>query len=398
MVQARAPAAPGPGEVLLRVEACALGQWDWNLVTRDVPPRLPLVPGVEAVGVVEGVGAGVSLAPGARVLVTPLASSCGTCAACAAGEARWCRQARFVGADLDGALGTHLTLPAQHLVAAPSVAAEEGACLGGSAWTAVGAVQATRLASGARLGVIGVGGVGHLVVQVARARGLEVAVADVDPARVAWAARWVAAARSERPNVQARANDGATAGGRGDERRAKAGEAMGVDRGRDAPESGGDAALFSDAPWTALARDGDSTEARRSRGGPALPARGGDGAPSFGAAEPVGEVHVDAAVVCTPSAQALQRAVRTVRPGGVVVVVGSSPTGRVDLPLADVVARGVVVVGSALGSAVDLAEAVTLAELGRLRPMVDVAPLDMAVERLWWLRDGGFVGRLVFVP
>jgi propanol-preferring alcohol dehydrogenase len=307
VVLPREPRAPGAGEVRLRVEACALGQVDWNLVTLDAPPRLPLVPGVEAVGVVDAVGGGVSLALGSRVLVTPLASSCGTCAACHAGEARWCPAARFLGRDLDGALGTHVTLPVRHLVPAPPVAVAQAACLGGSAWTALAAVRATGLASGARLGVLGVGGVGHLVLQVAKARGLSVFADDVDSHR----------------------------------------RALGVSLGAH--------------PWP-------------------------------------GAASLDAVVVGTPSAQALQRALKSVRAGGVVVAVGTSPTGRVDLPLADVVARGVRVVGSALGTHDDLAAALALAQQGALVPHVEVVPLDAAVSRLWQLRDGGFVGRLVFTP
>lgn len=303
----REPRAPGAGEVCLRVEACALGQLDWNLLTLDAPPRLPLVPGVEAVGVVESVGDGVSLTKGVRVLVTPLASSCGTCTACTAGEARWCPSARFVGRDVDGALATHVTLPVQHLVPAPGVQVAHAACLGGSAWTAVGAVRATRLASGAKLGVLGVGGVGHLVIQVARARGLSVFADDVDSHR----------------------------------------RGFGV---------------------------------------------------SLGAQAWAGAAALDAVVVCTPSTQALQRALKSVRAAGVVVTVGTSPTGRADLPLADVVARGVTVVGSALGAHEDLEAALALASGGALVPHVERVPLDDAVSRLWQLRDGGFVGRLVFTP
>ena len=306
-VVSREPRAPGPGEVCLRVEDCVLGQLDWNLLTLDAPPRLPLVPGVEAVGVVETVGEGVSLAQGVRVLVTPLASSCGTCAACTAGEARWCPSARFLGRDLDGALATHVTLPVQHLVPAPAVAIAQAACLGGSAWAAVGAVRATRLEAGGKFGVLGVGGVGHLVLQVAKAQGLSVFADDVDSHR----------------------------------------RALGASLGAQ--------------PWP-------------------------------------GAASLDAVVVCTPSAQALQRASRAVRAGGVVVAAGTSPTGRVDLPLADAVARGVTVVGSALGTHDDLKAALALAQQGTLAPHVEVVSLDEAVSRLWQLRDGGFTGRLVFTP
>ena len=66
---------PGPGELRLRVEACAVCRTDLHVVDGELPhPRLPLVPGHEIVGVVAAVGAGVhGLAPGDRVGIPWLA-------------------------------------------------------------------------------------------------------------------------------------------------------------------------------------------------------------------------------------------------------------------------------------------------------------------------------------
>ena len=191
---------PLEGEVQLRIEACALGQLDWNLLTLDAPPRLPLVPGHEAVGVVEAVGAGGALRVGDRVLVTPLAASCGQCPACRGHDARHCHGASWRGMHVDGALGTHLVTREQLLVplelplgvdALPSVLpralASTLALCGGSLWTAVGAVNALGLVNPSRVAIFGVGGVGHLAIQVARALGHEVFAADPDPERVALA-------------------------------------------------------------------------------------------------------------------------------------------------------------------------------------------------------------------
>ncbi len=109
---------------------------------------------------------------------------------------------------------------------------------------------------------------------------------------------------------------------------------------------------------------------------------------------PVGGV--DVAVVCTPSTQAIGVAARGLQRGGTVMLVGSSPTGRFDVSLADTVFQGLTIRGSVLGSRSDLNEVFELHQRGLVRATIDSAPLESAIERLWWLRDGGFVGRLVF--
>ncbi|MDP1830084.1 MAG: alcohol dehydrogenase catalytic domain-containing protein [Archangium sp.] len=309
---------PLAGEVTLRIEACALGQLDWNLLTLDAPPRLPLVPGHEAVGVVEAVGPGATLRPGDRVLVTPLASSCGQCAACRGHDARHCVNASWRGVHVDGALGTHLVTREQALVplelplgveplpeVLPRQLAAALALCGGSLWTAVGAVNALGLINPSRVGIFGVGGVGHLAVQVARALGHRVFATDADPDRMA------------------------------------------------------------------LAR-------------------------SLGA-EPL-DGPVDAAVVCTPSTQALQQAVRLLRAGGRVSLTGSSPTGRVDLSVADLVWRGLTLRSGLLGTREDLEESVSLIFTGKVKPIMELVSLDEVPARLWALRDLGFPGRLVVLP
>lgn len=308
LVEGDAP-VPGPGEALVRVEACALGQLDWNLLTLDAPPRLPLVPGHEAVGVVEAQGVGAQLPVGTRVLVTPLASFCGACPECKAGEPRSCWDVRWRGVHADGALRSHLACDERALVPLPASAralpAEHLALAGGSAWTAVGAVRALRLARPSRVAVLGVGGVGHLVVQVLRALGHTVLAAEVDPARLTLAGQL--------------------------------------------------------------------------------------------GAEPL-EGLADAAVVCTPSTQAVQRAVRSVKAASRIVLLGTSPTGRLDVAVAELVWRRLELVGGLLGTREDLGEALGLLVSGALVPQVEVAPLAEAPARLWSLRDLGFGGRLVFVP
>lgn len=306
------------GEVLVRIEACALGQLDWNLLSLDAPPRLPLVPGHEAVGVVQATGRHTRLRPGERVLISPLAYCCSVCAWCRSGETRRCHQARWRGMHTDGALGTHLVAHENALISLevpvgmpdlpeplPVPLAASLAMVGGSLWTAVGAVRALHLVQSSRVAVLGVGGVGHLVVQVARALGHQVFAADADPERVHLA------------------------------------ESLG-----------------------------------------AMPLHG----------------HVDAAVVCTPSTQALQRAARLLLPGGRLALVGSSPTGRIDLSVAELVWRGLTVTGGLMGARGDLDEGLSLLLSGKVKATVELISLDDVPARLWALRDLGFPGRLVAVP
>lgn len=106
----------------------------------------------------------------------------------------------------------------------------------------------------------------------------------------------------------------------------------------------------------------------------------------------------DVALVCTPSIQAVSQACRAVGPAGTVMLLGSAPSTRVDLPLHELVGRGITVRGSFLGSLNDLQEVIALARSGVVVPTVERHPMTEAPDWLYRLRDGGFKGRLVFEP
>jgi propanol-preferring alcohol dehydrogenase len=182
-------ASPGPGQVRVSVEACGLGVGDFGFFQLDALPRQPLVPGLEAVGLVDAVGPGDMLPVGTRVGLSPLAGACQACPACERGLERWCDDARLHGWHVDGFLSRSVVVDAARLV--PLKPDDDPAVLAplfASGWTALSAVRAAGVGAGTRLGVIGVGGLGHLVVQCARAMGLEVSALDVDPARQSLAA------------------------------------------------------------------------------------------------------------------------------------------------------------------------------------------------------------------
>src|ERR1700756_4827946 len=94
---------PSPGEILVRVEACAVCRTDLHVVDGDLPePRLPLVPGHEIVGIVEARGAGVAApAIGQRVGIPWLGHTCGHCAYCSSGAENLCDRPIFTGFTRD---------------------------------------------------------------------------------------------------------------------------------------------------------------------------------------------------------------------------------------------------------------------------------------------------------
>jgi propanol-preferring alcohol dehydrogenase len=95
---------PGPGQVLIRVDACGVCRTDLHVVDGDLhEPKLPLVPGHQIVGVVEGRGEGADrFAAGDRVGVPWLGWTCGECRYCRSGRENLCERARFTGYQLDG--------------------------------------------------------------------------------------------------------------------------------------------------------------------------------------------------------------------------------------------------------------------------------------------------------
>jgi propanol-preferring alcohol dehydrogenase len=177
---------PGPGEVLVRMEACGICHSDLFICGLEKLPRAPVILGHEGIGRVEAVGDGISgWAVGDRVGTTFLGATCGGCEWCADGCERFCpKQANF-GYTADGAMAEYLVAPANTLVHVPSdLNATEIAPLCCAGWTAAGAVREAGLAPGRLLALFGYGGLGQLALQIALNRGLRVAVSDVSPEKM----------------------------------------------------------------------------------------------------------------------------------------------------------------------------------------------------------------------
>ncbi|HJV71564.1 zinc-dependent alcohol dehydrogenase family protein [Ideonella sp.] len=164
---------PGPGELRLVVEACAVCRTDLHVVDGELAlPKLPVVPGHEIVGIVDCVGPGVDAAwVGRRAGVAWLGHTCGHCAYCASGRENLCDAPVFTGHGRDGGFATHviaeaafclpLTLPADAAHTAPLL------CAGLIGWRAL-KVAGREVKT---LGLYGFGAAAHLIAQVAAHEG-----------------------------------------------------------------------------------------------------------------------------------------------------------------------------------------------------------------------------------
>ncbi|CAM5494634.1 zinc-dependent alcohol dehydrogenase [Streptomyces xanthochromogenes] len=180
-IEARPRPVPAPGQALIRVRAAGLCHTDLHLADGSaLTPPLPLVLGHEIAGEVAEVGAGAACRVGDRVLAYYY-QGCGHCGWCAKGSENLCPDpAAKVGFDSDGGLCEYYLAHAGSLVRiADTVPFDEAAVLGCSGTTAVRVVRSVaRTAPGERLVVIGAGGVGLAVVQVAAADGAHVIAVD----------------------------------------------------------------------------------------------------------------------------------------------------------------------------------------------------------------------------
>src|SRR4051812_36351513 len=180
----------GAGQVLVRIEACGLCHTDIHAAHGDWPvkPNLPLIPGHEGVGIVEALGPGAhnGIAEGDRVAVPWLGFACGHCRYCQGGWETLCESQLNMGYFMDGSYAEYVKGKMRHVVKVPDgmdpIDAAPLTCAGVTTYKAVkvsGARPATLTA------VWGVGGLGHLAMQYARAYGASVVAGGRPPAPAA---------------------------------------------------------------------------------------------------------------------------------------------------------------------------------------------------------------------
>src|SRR5579862_6503055 len=208
--------APGPGQVLIRVEACGvchsdlhLADGDWDLL-RPIT-KLPLILGHEVAGTVSALGEGVTdLRAGDRVGVPWIHWTCGQCEFCLECKEELCLKQQVTGCTVDGGFAEYLLAPATHAARLPdALSSEEAAPLLCAGLTVYKAMKAAGVAAGQRLAIFGVGGLGHLGVQIARAMDVRVCAVDVSEEKLEFArslgADWTVNASTEQVHKRIRA-------------------------------------------------------------------------------------------------------------------------------------------------------------------------------------------------
>jgi propanol-preferring alcohol dehydrogenase len=184
---------PGPGQIVVKTEACGVCHTDLHAAKGDWPvkPRLPFIPGHEGIGRVSAVGANVTaVKAGDRVGVPWLYSACGHCEHCLSAWETVCAEAEFGGYTRNGGFAEYILADPNYVAhIPPGLAPIHAAPLICAGVTTYKGIKVTNARPGEWIAISGVGGLGHLGIQYAKAMGLRVCAVDVDDRKLAHATR-----------------------------------------------------------------------------------------------------------------------------------------------------------------------------------------------------------------
>lgn len=197
--------APGAGEILVDVAACGVCHTDLHYLDHGTPTfkQPPIILGHEVAGIVAGIGAGVeTFAVGDRVLL-PAVLTCGKCEACRTGRENVCGDGMMLGNHMDGGYAEYIVAPAKDAFHLPEeIPLVEGAIIADALTTPYHAVvNRGRVRPGDAVVVVGAGGIGLNIIQMATAVGARVVAVDVAEEKLAWARRLGAAETVHAPSV-----------------------------------------------------------------------------------------------------------------------------------------------------------------------------------------------------
>ena len=184
---------PGPEEIQIKMEACGVCHTDLHAAEGDWPikPTPPFIPGHEGVGYVSGVGRNVkTVKEGDRAGIVWLYSACGQCVDCLAGQESCCTKAQFGGYTKNGGYAEYAVADPNYVAHLPSnVGFVEIAPIICAGVTVYKGLKSTNAKPGDWVVISGIGGLGHLAVQYAKAMGFHVAAVDVSEDKLALARR-----------------------------------------------------------------------------------------------------------------------------------------------------------------------------------------------------------------
>jgi len=161
----------GDGEILVKVSACGVCHTELDEIEgRTPPPKLPVILGHQAVGVVAGRGGSAQqFAMGDRVGIGWINRSCGRCPACLSGNENLCDDFKATGRDVHGAYAEYLAVNEHFAFPLPEIYSDVQAapllCAGAIGYRSL---RLTNLIDGQRLGLTGFGASAHLVLKMVR--------------------------------------------------------------------------------------------------------------------------------------------------------------------------------------------------------------------------------------
>src|SRR5271168_4639044 len=185
---------PDAHEVLIEVEACGVCHSDLHVADGDWPQlvpitKRPLILGHEIAGRVVEKGASVhSLEINDRVGVPWVYWTCGECDFCREGNENLCVKQKITGVTVDGGYAEFVKVPASHALKIPeALSCIDAAPLFCAGVTVYRALQHAKIQPGQRLAIFGVGGLGHLAVQIGSELGAVITAIDISDEKLAHA-------------------------------------------------------------------------------------------------------------------------------------------------------------------------------------------------------------------
>jgi propanol-preferring alcohol dehydrogenase len=312
---------PGPGEILVKTEACGVCHTDLHAARGDWPvkPTIPFTPGHEGIGKVVALGAGVTIVKvGDRVGVPWLYSACGHCEYCLKAWETVCPNQQFSGYTKNGGFAEYIVADPNYVAHIPKgLSAKEAAPLICAGITSYKGIKETKAKPGEWIAISGIGGLGHLAIQYAKAMGLKVCAIDIDDKKL-------------------------------------------------------DHAKKLGAELTYNAKTSDPVDKLKKDTG--------------------GGAH--GVLITAPSLPAFKQGVGMTRKLGTCVLVGLPP-GEFPIPLFDVVANCISVVGSFVGTREDMAEALAFAVDGKVKADIELQPLSSINKIFERLGHGDVPSRVV---
>ncbi|MEO3946034.1 alcohol dehydrogenase AdhP [Gorillibacterium sp. CAU 1737] len=310
----------GPGQVLVRIHACGVCHTDLHAANGDWPvkPKLPLIPGHEGVGTVEELGEGVThLRKGDRVGIPWLYSACGHCEFCLSGRETLCPDQQNAGYSVDGSYAEYCLAAADYVVKIPeNLGFVEAAPLFCAGVTTYKALKVSEAKPGDWVSIVGIGGLGHLAVQYAKAMGLNVVAVDTITEKLELAIN-----------------------------------------------------LGADLTVNPTKVDAEKWIKERIGG-------------------------VQASIVTAVTAKAFNSAYHSLKRGGALVLVGLPPE-KMEVPIFNTVLDGTRIVGSIVGTRLDLEEALRFAAEGKVKATIEKRKMEDINEIFAEMEKGDIQGRVV---